>query len=162
MVRRVTSAIRGYFFALISISAFAQGSSTPSLGCVPFERLTCGCQIRLIQMACQAPSSAAQPHLFTDLKPDSLLLMVIDGKEVSLPLFSHQGGPKGERPVRWADFYRGNKIDVRLTYSPGANTCPASKRSDDGCEFVDVNVKVELTAPGSSKSLFTGLGTCGC
>ncbi len=146
---------------LTAATASAQSSSPAVFACVPFDRLNCGCQVRLVGLKCAQPSSPRQPHLFTDLADQAPLLLFLNGKEYSVPLLRHTGSAKGERPARWTDVYKNGDLEISLKYTPGASTCPASKR-DEGCEYLDVNVEVQMLLPGSGPQRFRGVGACGC
>lgn len=153
----------GWMLVVFGFGASAQGTGQlepcARLDGIPFERLSCGCSLKLdTKGLCVKPGSANHPHLFTELHPDAPLLVVLDGKKTLLAHTSRSGrSVKGDPKGQWVDGYRGGDIEVLMRYRPAASTCPRGK--PDGCEFVDVAVDVEWKQAGRALAL-TGRGTC--
>ena len=158
-----------YLQLLLSATAFVtcacaysqNAAAPPVLACVAPEKLGCGCHIRFPKLTCANRSYEQQPQLFTKLRADAPLLLVLNGQERTLPHVKHSGtSVKGDSSGRSSDLYRAADLEVKVRYAPTQSTCPKDKA--DGCEFTDVRVQVTVSMPAKEKWRLVGSGTCGC
>lgn len=155
------SRVASVLLVAVGAGARAGESAQAAIGCVAEARIGCGCALRLRDRDCPDRPPATGPQLFTGLDSEAPLYLVLDGRERVLHHRSHGGGAiKGDPPGAFLDRYRGDGLDVEIRYRPGQDTC--TKPPDEGCEYRDLAVEVEVRRPGLPALLFDGTATCGC
>lgn len=152
-------------FAAAGVFALAHAPATHSaplaLGCVPVEKLECGCHIRVNALRCTEREGASGPQFVTGLADDAPLLIQLDGKDVALPHVRHIGTTaKGDTPGRWVDEYGAVELGVSISYAPGASTCP--KTDGEGCEYSDYSAVVDIRRHGHPPLVLSASARCGC
>ena len=158
---RATVLLLATLAALNPISAVAQGEASSVLGCVSFDKLGCGCHIRVKRLACTPAGSTSSVHFFTGLEQSEPLHLVLDGQPVELPHTARHGNSdKGDRSGRWVDEYSKGDLRVRISYTPGTSTCPKSK--EEPCEYTDYNATVTMVKHPSKPHLYRSTAKCGC
>ena len=143
---------------VISLTAIGFASpfgafADPALGCLPRERIECGCTVRLPGFACH--------HLYSGLADGSPLWIVLDGRETELessrPASQSFSFSRGDS---WSEKYVGQGVSVAVSYRPGSNTC--RKPPPETCEYFDVRAVVTLERNGHAPLRYEGVGACGC
>ena len=131
------------------------------LGCVPPDKLNCGCYVRVAVQSCSAQNTSSRTQLFSGLAATAPLLMKLDGSDIEVPHVRHRGAPvKGDVSGQWEDEYASEHVNVNLTFTPSSSTGPKSK--PDGCEYSDYKVKVVLRVTGQATRRLQGKAVCGC
>lgn len=146
-------------WALLAGSA-ADSTAQPALGCLSFDRIECGCSVRLAQPACPAQGTS-RFHLHSGPTDGSPLWLVLGGREVELrskrPLSDTFSFSKGDS---WSESYASPGLAVTISYRPGTSTCPKTA-PEEPCSYFDVNAQVTIESAGQ-QFIFRGSGICGC
>jgi hypothetical protein len=156
-----------FSFASVGVQApprTARGTTALDLRCLLLERLSCGCSLKVVTLACDASDpSGWKAHFFSEVNQGALLWINLGGREVSLrsrrPTTNSFLHGKGDR---WVEEYDGENLKAVIRYRPGKSTCPAEKERDDGCEYFDVAADVAISVAGSREHTYRAIGECGC
>jgi hypothetical protein len=163
--RRRVCAVRAIIYVLLGMAVPSVWADAPdrlpvALGCVPAKAVTCGCSVRISNLACTADANG--PHFFTGLEPEDPLLFRPNGQNLELPHATHKGSAlKGGNRGRWIDGYGSKEISVSIYYAPASSTCTKSQ-DDEGCEFTDYSATVLLRRSHQRLRVFTAKAKCGC
>ena len=132
------------------------------LRCLSAEDSSCGCELKIVTLACQAPHAGWRLHFASELHQGAPLRLNLGGRNISL---------RSRRPVtnsfdygrddRWAEKYEGENLNVVIRYRPAPSTCPAEK-GEDSCEYFDVAAEVVISVAGSRARTYEAIGACGC
>lgn len=159
--RRHVMTIAALAASLLAPSGMVGAQQQVALGCLSYERIECGCSIRLASLTCAANPPSSRYHLHSGPSDGSPLWLVLDGQEIEL----RSRRPKSDSFTfspgdSWKESYVRDGTAVEVSYRPAASTCP--KKPPETCEYFDVRATVSIVRGNGRPAKYEGVGICGC